>query len=189
MQDKYTHQNFHLAYAQNPWYNSILESEKSMSLPTKNPAEALVIAPENLEIANSYLQLQDIQKVSEELEVSADLVSQVLSKREVRAYIDNVFLDLGFNNRFALRGIMDALIQKKLEELEEADIGSSKDIADLVALSHKMTMEYLDKQIQLEKLREANIKSQVNVQINEGGGGSNYSSLLERLIQHDAGNR
>jgi hypothetical protein len=80
---------------------------------------------------------------------------------------------------------MDALIQRKFQELEEAEIGSSKDIADLLALSHKMSMDILDRQIQLEKLKEANIKSQVNVQVNEFGNGSKYNTLLEKIMKGD----
>jgi hypothetical protein len=155
-----------------------------MNLPTAHPAEALVISPVALEIANAYLTYQDTKKVSDELDISLDVISNVLNRREVKAYINNVFLDLGFNNRFKLRKAMDAIIAKKFQELDEADIGSSKDIADLLALSHKMTMDEMDKQIQLEKIREQNnIRSQVNVQINDGG--SNYSSLLERIINAD----
>jgi molybdenum cofactor biosynthesis enzyme len=82
---------------------------------------------------------------------------------------------------------MDMLISKKFQELDEAGVGSSKDIADLLALSHKMTMEQLDREIQLEKVRGSNIKSQVNVQINDGGAtGSNYGSLLEKLLKSNA---
>lgn len=153
-----------------------------MSLPaTTTPAESLDIAPENLEIANTYLECQNIEIAAERLGVSTDVVSKTLSRREVRSYIDHVFLDLGFNNRFQLRGVMDALIKQKLHELEEAGIGSGKDIADLLALSHKMTMEYMDKQIALEKAKAANVKTQVNMQVNEFGG-SKYNSLLEKLV-------
>lgn len=113
------------------------------------------------------------------------MVSQILSRREVRAYIDNVFMDVGFNNRFRMRSAMDALIQKKFQELEEAEVGSSKDIADLLALSHKMSIDLLDRQIQLEKLKEANLKSQVNVQLNNFGSGSKYDTLLEKIMKGD----
>jgi len=146
------------------------------------PAETLQISPEALEIANCYLQFQSIPEVSMQMGVTPETVTQYLSRKEVRAYIDNVFMDYGFNNRFRIRNIMDNLINKKLEEMEEADIGSGKDIADLLALSHKMTTELLDKQIKLEELKHKNttIKHQTNVQINEGG--SNYQALLDKLI-------
>ncbi len=65
--------------------------------------------------------------------------------------------------------------------MDEADIGSNKDITELIALSHKMTMEQMDREIALEKLRGSNIKTQTNIQINDNGG-SNYGSLISKLI-------
>lgn len=147
-----------------------------------HPAEVLEISPEALEVANCYLQTQSAQEVANTLDLPIELVTKTLAKREVRAYIDQVFFDTGFNNRFKMRQAMDAIIQRKFQELDEAEIGSSKDIVDILALSHKMTMETLDKQLELEKLRQQNIKSQVNVQINEAG--SNYGNLIEKLINN-----
>jgi hypothetical protein len=145
-----------------------------------------MISPESLEIANSYLEFQSIDKVSEELGFPKDMISEILDRREVKAYIDNIFADVGFNNRFRIRGVMDIIIQKKLQELDEAEVGSDKDIADLLALSHKMSMDYLDRQIQLEKLRASNgPKSQVNVQVNEfSGDGTKYGALISKLLEH-----
>jgi predicted transcriptional regulator len=151
------------------------------NLPMSTPAESLKISPESLEIANAYLQCQDLTQTANKLNISTDVVSQYLSRREVKAYIDSVFLDYGFNNRFRIRNIMDQVINKKLEEMEEADTGSSKDISELLALSHKMTMEILDKQIKLEQLKQGSVKNQTNVQINDSGG-ANYQALLDKLI-------
>ena len=83
-----------------------------------------------------------------------------------------------------MRRAMDALIKQKFQELEEAAAGSQKDIAELLALSHKMRMDLLDKEIQLEKIRSgpAGPQKQVNVQINEGLDGSKYSKLVHQLI-------
>jgi hypothetical protein len=152
-------------------------------LPAQHPAEVLALDPEGLEVANCYLQTQNLVKTAEELGVSTELVASQLNRREVKVYIDGVFRDMGFNNRFKMRRAMDTLISKKFQELDEAGVGSSKDIADLLALSHKMTMEQLDREIALEKVRGSNIKSQVNVQINDGGAGSNYGSLLDKLLK------
>ena len=161
---------------------------KLMTLPpTTTPAETLDISPESLEIANCYLEQQNLERVANTLNISTDLVSKTLQQREVRAYIDHVFLDLGFNNRFRMRQAMDALIQQKFQELEEAGIGSGKDIADLLQMSHKMSMDILDRQIKLEEAKAKNIRSQVNVQLNEfGSDGTKYGSLLERLMKHDS---
>jgi phage terminase small subunit len=151
-----------------------------MNALTQTPAEVLDISPENLEVANCYLQTQDLDQVADSLDVPKEMVSQILAKREVKAYIDHVFFNLGFNNRFKMRDAMDALIKKKFQELEESETGSAKDIAELLALSHKMTMDEMSRQIELEKLRQTNIKSQVNVQINDGG--TKYENLIQRLI-------
>ena len=152
------------------------------TLPVNTPAECLAISPEALEVANCYLQNQDVRKVSEDLGIPTELVTQILARREVRAYVDNVFMDIGFNNRFKMRRAMDALISKKFAEMDEAGIGSTKDISELLALSHKMSMELLDKEIQLKKLDvdKGGPKTQTNIQINESG--NNYGSLIERLI-------
>lgn len=151
--------------------------------PNRAPAEVLEISPEALEVANCYLQLQDARKVADELDLTPVLVGQILARREVKAYINQVFFDVGFNNRHTMRAAMDAVLRKKFAEMEEADIGSNKDIAELLALSHKMTIELLDREIQLEKLRSDNgPKSQVNVQINEGGDGTKYGALIAKLL-------
>jgi hypothetical protein len=148
------------------------------------PAETLAIAPEALEVANAYLQLNDARKVADELDLPATLVTEILARREVKSYIDHVFMDTGFNNKFEMRAAMDALIKKKFQELHEADVGSTKDITELLALSHKMSMDLLDREIQLEKARQVNQpQNQVNVQINDDG--TKYSSLISRLISGD----
>lgn len=150
------------------------------------PAEVVNIAPESLEVANCYLQLNDPRKVADELDLDVELVTTILKRREVKAYIDSVFMDTGYNNRFLMRKAMDALIKQKFTELEEAQAGSTKDISELLALSHKMSMDLLDREIQLEKLRSGTSpQKQVNVQINEGLDGSKYSSLISKLISGD----
>ena len=120
---------------------------------THLPAETIKISPEALEIANCYLQLQDARRVANELSIDPELVTTTLARREVRGYIDQVFFDTGYNNRFLMRQAMDAIIKQKFQELDEAGVGSSKDIAELLALSHKMSMDLLDREIQLKKIR------------------------------------
>jgi hypothetical protein len=150
---------------------------------THLPAETIKISPEALAIANCYLQTQDARQVAHELDIDPETVTTTLARREVRGYIDQVFFDTGYNNRFLMRQAMDALIKQKFSELDEAGVGSSKDIAELLALSHKMSMDLLDREIQLEKIRQGNPgpSKQVNVQINEGDG-SKYSQLIHKLI-------
>lgn len=154
------------------------------NLPSAHPAEVLSISPEALQVANCYLTTQSAQAVADNLSMDTELVTTILARREVKAYIDQVFFDTGFNNRFRMRDAMDQIIQKKFQELDEADVGSGKDILEILALSHKMTMETLDRQIQLEKLQGSNLRTQTNIQINDAG--SNYHTLIERLVKSNA---
>lgn len=154
--------------------------------PVNAPAECLAIDPESLVLANTYLQNPDINAVASDLDISVELVTQILAKREVKAYIDAVFFNTGFNNRFQMRSLMDTIIKKKLQDMDEADTSSTKDITEIMALSHKMTIELMDKELQLEKLRQGTAKVQTNIQINnDSNPGSNYASLLQTLMNNN----
>ena len=157
-------------------------------LPMVAPAEALRINPENLQIANAYLELGNIDKVSEALDIPRDLIAQTLDKREVRSYINQVYFDVGFNNRFNMNQLMTSIIQKKLKDMDEADVGSSKDIIEIIALFHKMNQDFRDHELALEKARGGStITNQTNVQIN--GGMSNHDNLIEKILKANGNNR
>ena len=150
---------------------------------THLPAETVRISPEALEVANAYLQLNDARAVAQELDLDPEVVTNLLARREVKTYIDSVFFDSGYNNRFLMRKAMDALIKQKFSELEESQTGSTKDIAELLQMSHKMSMDLMDREIQLAKAQQATgPQKQVNVQINDALDGSKYSQLVQRLI-------
>ena len=143
------------------------------------------MSPEGLEIANSYLTNGNVEDVSHELKVSKDIVVSMLQKREVRKYIDTVYMDLGYRNRFRLGETLDLLIEKKLEEADETEIYTNKDMADLLALAHKMRIEEMKAQTEFEKAKATNIKNQVNIQDNSGipFGQGNYGQLLKKLLK------
>ena len=67
----------------------------------------------------------------------------------------------------------------KWKEIEEAEIGSNKDISDLLSLAHKMRMD-MAKLLQAD-LPKQEIGSQKNTQVNVYGEG-NYGKLMEKLI-------
>ena len=62
-----------------------------------------------------------------------------------------------------------------------------KDLADLLQMAHKMRMEEIKAQTDLEKVNAGNIKNQTNVQINESipFGQGNYGKLMEKLLNGD----
>ena len=118
------------------------------------------ISPEGLEVANAYLELGNIQAVCVRLKLDEGECSEILAKREVKAYIDQVYLDTGYRNRFKLATALDDLIDRKMEEAEESEIYSNKDLADLLQMAHKMRMDEIKAQAELEKAKASTIKTQ-----------------------------
>jgi len=143
------------------------------------------ISPEGLEIANAYLELGSIPAVCSRLSIDEAKASEYLQKREVKAYVDQVYLDTGYRNRFKLADVLDTLIDAKLEEAEESQVYSSKDLADLVAMAHKIRMDELKAQTELEKAKASNIKNQINIQDNSQVpfGQGNYGELMKKLLK------
>ena len=146
---------------------------------------ATKMSPEGLEIANSYLEHGNIPAVCRKLGVSENEVSDTLNKREIKQYIDTVFLDTGYRNRFKLSETLDMLIEKKLEESEETQIYTNKDMADLIQMAHKMRMEEIKAQTEMEKAKAQTVKTQVNIQDNSGMpfGQGNYGELIKKLMK------
>ena len=150
----------------------------------QHPAELVQISPESILIANQYLQCGSMPETAHLLDLDLATVAQTLDRPDVRAYCNAMWMERGYNSRDRIRDAMDAVIEKKLQELAESDTGSTKDIADLLALSHKISMEHLDRQLALEKLRQpVGLRNQVNVQINEAGESSRYAQLITRLLE------
>ena len=146
---------------------------------------ATKMSPEGLEIANAYLEKGSIPAVCSKLGVSENEVSEILNKREIKQYIDTVFLDTGYRNRFKISETMDMLIEKKLEESEESEIYTNKDMADLLQMAHKMRIDEIKAQTDLEKAKSQTVKTQVNIQDNSGTpfGQGNYGQLIKKLMK------
>ena len=146
---------------------------------------ATKMSPEGLEIANSYLEHGNIPAVCRKLGVSENEVSDTLNKREIKQYIDTVFLDTGYRNRFKISETLDMLIEKKLEESDETQIYTNKDMADLLQMAHKMRIEEIKAQTEMEKAKAQTVKTQVNIQDNSGVpfGQGNYGELIKKLMK------
>ena len=137
------------------------------------------ISPEGLELANAYLSAGgSLQEAAHALHISESEASAILDRAEVKRYIDNVYLDLGYRNRFKLAETLDEIIESKLQEAREADHFTSKDLLDLLQFAHKMRQDELKAQ-----QSGTQIKQQTNVQINETPfGQGNYAALMEKLL-------
>jgi len=151
--------------------------------------EITPISPEGLEVANAYLQLGSIDLVCQSMGIERYKVVELMGKRETKKYIDTVYYDLGYRNRNNIAALLDEMIASKLVEAQESEIYSSKDLADLMMMAHKMRMDEIKIGLEAEKVAGTNIRNQTNVQINDGGGGkfdgTNYGKLLENLVNGD----
>jgi len=144
---------------------------------------AVKMSPEGLEVANTYLQLGSVSEVCTRLKLDENTVSEYLNKREIKQYIDQVYLDTGYRNRFKLASALDNIIEEKLAEAEESQMYTNKDVADLLQMAHKMRMDEIKAMAEMEKAKTAPIKQQANIQINElPFGQGNYGRLMEKLI-------
>ena len=77
------------------------------------------MSPEGLEIANAYLELGNLPSVCARLSIDENTVQEYLGKREIKQYIDQVYLDTGYRNRFKLASTLDTIIEEKLSELKK----------------------------------------------------------------------
>lgn len=155
-----------------------------MSTDLTDPETSIRISPEAMEVATTYLECSSIPETALALGVDKERVSYFLNKKEIKRFIDTVYLDQGYLNRHKLQDAMSKIIEMKMEELEEAEIGSNKDIADLLALQHKMRMEEIKAMQAYDK--ESNPRPSVVVNTANGATGAfgtNYGSLMEKLMK------
>ena len=137
------------------------------------------LTPEGLKVAESYLKNgQDSMLVAQELQLPIEEVDRLLEKRETKAFIDRLYHESGFRNRHRMGELMDAIINQKLEEMDETGLGSQKDIVEILQLAHKMKMEQMEMELKLQK--QDNPAVQINTQINNSGG-ERYNALLDKI--------
>lgn len=131
------------------------------------------LAPEGFDIANAYIELGSVEDVAQQLQLPQHEVAAVLTRKDVKDYIDGIYLDMGYRNRNKLGALLDKMIDAKIEEAEETGVYTSKDLFELITLAHKMRMDELKAQ------EKPQIGTNINVaQFGEG----NYGKLMEKLM-------
>ena len=137
------------------------------------------ISPEGAKIANTYLASAcSLKDCSNNLGIPTYEISAVLQQPLVKTYVNNILRESGYRHMVKIAEKLDELVEMKWAELEEAEIGSNKDIADLLSLAHKMRMD-MSNLLQKDVIKETGV--QKNTQVNVYGDG-NYGKLMEKLI-------
>ena len=141
------------------------------------------ISPEHLEFAKCYLSTLDLNQTAISMKMDLAEVSRMLKHKSVRHLVDQAFLDQGYMNRNSISAAMTSVIEAKLEEMSETELVSGKDIAELLAMAHKMRMDEIkaqQKTAEIEALGKPKAPGTA-IQIN-GATSSNYGSLLSQIM-------
>lgn len=140
----------------------------------------LAIAPESLQVAEAYLQNKsDVRATADFLALPVAEVERHLATKEVKRYLDRLYMEAGFRNRELMGSLVDEIIKVKIEEMQETGLGSTKDIMDILKIAHEMKMKELEMEMKLRNDSTPTI--QVNQQNNYGG--DKYNTLLERILE------
>lgn len=133
--------------------------------------EAPKLDPIKLGIANQFIEGTSIAELAEFYDVPADIITETLEKKEVKNYIDTIFLSQGYLNRFKRLNLIDDVINQKVEEAVDSGFYSKKDLFDWLKLLNEMETSTKPKAAQ---------GPQVAVQINQ-----NYENLVRDLFEDD----
>jgi hypothetical protein len=143
------------------------------------------IAPENLAVANAYLEVGNITDVAQRLQIPTNQITEILDKREVKAYVDAVYLDSGYRNRDKIAQVLDQIIDDKLEEMLETELTSKKDIAELLQIAMKFRESTIKEQLEEKKALNQAPSTQINIDATNPFGDGNYGELMKKLINND----
>ena len=156
-----------------------------MTTEIMDPESSWQINPECMEVLESYLLYSDVRLVAKELGVPKEKVTYYLNRPESKRFLDKIYFEQGYLNRNRIQDVLDEVMELKLEEIRESEIGSKKDIVDIIALMQKIR-ESEAKISALENPQPKEPRSptvQNNTQVNLGAGmGDNYNSLLDKLV-------
>jgi len=139
-----------------------------------DPDNNFKLSPEALDFTNVYLSTLDIVETAKQLEISPEEATSFLRKKEVKRFIDTIFLEQGYMNKFKLKGLLETAIESKIEEAIETGIYTSKDLFDLIKLMQDIRKD------ELKLLEVQQPTNQTNVQVNSYN--DNLSSLIGKLV-------
>ena len=121
-----------------------------------------------------------MKETATQLSMPIENVSAFLSQRPVKALLDQQFQEAGFRNRDRMFGLLDEIINAKIEEMEETGMLPDMDIVTLLEKCHKMKMQELQMSMKLQETTNLiQNNNTTNIQIN---GGENYNQLLDKII-------
>lgn len=146
-----------------------------MTTALTSPDANFRLNPEALEFVEVYLSNLNIEQTANELQISVERATDLLKQKEVQRFMDTIFLEQGYMNRFKLASILEKVVESKLEEAEESGVYTGKDLVEVLTLIHKIQMDHV------KVSRESAPGKQTNVQVNNYG--DNLGSLIDRIVK------
>ena len=132
----------------------------------------------------------DANKTAMALGVPVSTVIQTLQVPAVSAFVSTALLEQGYMNRSKLFSTLDDIVTKKLEEMEENEMGSNADILEILKVMHKMRMDEMAMQLKMQESEAKRNKTSINagnVQVvnvnNPSGQSGNLGGLLNSLLK------
>lgn len=145
-----------------------------MTTALTNPDEQYRINPEALAFVETYLSTLSVDETAKTLQISREEAVGYLKQKEVQRFMDTVFMEQGYMNRFKLTALVDKVIESKLEEAEETGVYSGKDLMDVLEFMYKMQNDQ-------SKREDKTPGKQTNVQVNNYG--DNLGGLIDRIVK------
>lgn len=133
----------------------------------------LTVLPENLEVAKTYLETGSMEECAIQLRIPVEKVSSILATKPIRDYLTAAYLDAGYRNRFKLAGLLDKMIDTKVEEAMETQFYTKEDLLELMKFAHKLRMD---------EIKAGTPTTQTNIQVNQEFGQGNYGELMKKLM-------
>ncbi len=131
--------------------------------------EGKPLDPILLGVANEYLKGTDIADIADQFSTSGDVIISVLDKKDVKSYIEGVYMTQGYMDRFRKLAIINKVIEEKLQEAMETGTHSKKDLFDWIKLATQMESDMRPKQ-----------QPGLAVQINNN---TNYHKVMTELLE------
>ncbi len=155
-----------------------------------NP-DQINMSPESLAVCQAYLQCKDTKQMEISIGIPEQDIRQQLMRADVKAYISSAAFAIAERNIDTIQDRFESLIEHKLEEMEESELGSKKDISELLKDKADIEMNLMKLRIKLleteTKREEARMKTQINMQINNNGGEEKgYDKLLKALVESNS---
>lgn len=148
----------------------------------------LALQPEISVVADTYIaQDFDAEKTAKCLGMDIKAVVAIIDSKEASAYISSIYFNKGYLNKAKFFSVMEGLIDKKLEELEESETGSKADILELMQAMHKMKMDELKLELKKLEIESGKNKPGVAIQVNNNGVSEealgNWAKVLTKITK------